>query len=218
MSIPTSTPHLPQPAPSGNAGLPLLRSPRLLLCAPQMAFGAAVADFYQRNAAHFAPWDPPLPDDHASLAGVAQPLADAVSAFADGRALRWWLRLRQPDGSAAPGVIGSVHLSAIARGPFHSANLGYALDAAQQGRGLMREALQAVLAEGFSSRVNLHRVQAGVRPENGRSMGLLWRLGFAEIGLAHQYLFIDGDWRDHILFERINGNFQAPDAWSRRRA
>ena len=192
----------------------LLRTPRLCLCAPEPAFAVAVADFYQRNAAHFAPWDPPLPHDHASLAGVTQPLVDGASAFAEGRALRWWLRLRQPDGSAAPAVVGSVHLSAIARGPFHSANLGYALDAAQQGRGLMREALLAALAEGFSARVNLHRVQAGVRPENGRSLALLRRLRFAEIGLARQYLFIDGDWRDHILFEQTNADFQAPDAWS----
>lgn len=199
-----------------DGALPLLRTPRLCLCAPEPAFAAAVADFYQRNAAHFAPWDPPLPDDHSGSAGVAQPLVNGASAFAGGSALRWWLRLRQPDGSAAPGVVGSVHLSAIARGPFHSANLGYALDAASQGQGLMREALQAALAEGFSARVNLHRVQAGVRPENFRSLALLRRLGFAEIGLARDYLFIAGAWRDHILFERTNADFQAPQAWSPR--
>ena len=200
-----------------DGALPLLHTPRLCLCAPEPAFAVAVADFYQRNAAHFAPWDPPLPDDHASLAGLAQSLADGASAFTDGRALRWWLRLRQPDGSAAPGVIGSVHLSAIARGPFHSANLGYALDADQQGQGLMHEALQAALDEGFSARLNLHRVQAGVRPENSRSLGLLRHLGFTEIGLARNYLFIAGAWRDHILFERINADFQASPSWSQRR-
>ena len=65
----------------------------------------------------------------------------------------------------------------------------------------MREALQATLADAFSPRVGLHRVQANVRPENTRSLALLDRLGFEREGLAREYLFIDGAWRDHVLHE-----------------
>jgi ribosomal-protein-alanine N-acetyltransferase len=63
----------------------------------------------------------------------------------------------------------------------------------------MREALIAVLADAFGPRVNLHRVQANARPENLRSLGLLDRLGFEREGLAREYLFIDGAWRDHVM-------------------
>ena len=200
-----------------SAAYAQLHTQRLLLQAPDAMPGttsgarqvAAVADFYRRNRAHFAPWDPPLPADHAEPERVAQALADAADAFVSGRSLRWWL---QPVGQPER-VIGSVHLSSVVRGAFQSCNLGYAIDAAAQGQGLMQEALHAVLAEAFSPRLNLHRVQAGVRPDNSRSLAVLARLGFQEIGLARRYLFIDGDWRDHRLFALTNPGFIRPADW-----
>lgn len=190
-----------------------LRTARLLLQAPDAAPAnpqvAAVVDFYRRNSAHFAPWNPPLPPDHAAPDRVAQALADGAEAFATGHALRWWLTpASQPDR-----VIGQVHLSGILRGAFQSCNLGYALDASCQGQGLMHEALHAVVNEAFSPRLNLHRIQAGVRPENHRSLAVLARLGFREIGLARGYLFIHGGWRDHRLFELTNPSFVRPADW-----
>ena len=193
--------------------LSTLHTPRLRLLAPDATPGnpqvAAVADYYRRNATHFAPWDPPLPPDHAAPDRVAQALADGAEAFASGRAWRWWLEPLDHPGR----VIGQVHLSGVARGPFQSCNLGYALDAGCQGCGLMHEALQHVVAQAFSPQLNLHRIQAGVRPENHRSRAVLARLGFAEIGLARHYLFIDGAWRDHLLVERINPGFVVPADW-----
>ena len=190
-----------------------LQTRRLWLQAPDSTPGtaqvAAVADFYRRNAAHFAPWDPPLPADHAAPDRVQLALADGAEAFATGRALRWWL---QPAGDSTR-VVGSVHLSGVVRGAFQSCNLGYALDAGSQGQGLMTEALQAVVAEAFSPRLNLHRLQAAVRPENHRSLAVLARLGFQPIGLARHYLFIDGAWRDHQLFDLTNPGFVAPADW-----
>ncbi len=51
-------------------------------------------------------------------------------------------------------------------------------------------------------------------PENERSARLLARLGFVRVGLARNYLFINGAWRDHVLTERINPRFD--DAIFRR--
>ncbi len=196
-----------------SAAYTQLHTPRLQLRAPEAMPGstqvAAVADFYRRNAAHFAPWDPPLPADHAAPDRVALALAEGAEAFATGRALRWWLH---PAGQPAR-VIGSVHLSSVVRGGFQSCNLGYAIDAGCEGQGLMREALQAVIAEAFSPRLNLHRLQAAVQPENLRSLAVLARLGFDEIGLARHYLFIHGDWRDHRLFALCNPGFVRPADW-----
>jgi ribosomal-protein-alanine N-acetyltransferase len=47
--------------------------------------------------------------------------------------------------------------------------------------------------------MRLHRIMANHRPENERSARLLERLGFVREGLAKDYLFIDGDWCDHVL-------------------
>jgi ribosomal-protein-alanine N-acetyltransferase len=110
-------------------------------------------------------------------------------------------------------VIGSVHYSQVSRGAFQSAMLGYALDRGHVGQGLMAEALAASLAEMFSPRVNLHRVQAAYRPENVRSGNVLERLGFTLEGLAPDYLYIDGAWRDHRVMSIRNPRFAAPDGW-----
>lgn len=181
----------------------MLQSPRLRLLAAHEDLATSVADFYARNARHLAPWDPPSPPDFATVSAQRDRLRKAVAEAAAGSGLRWWL---QPV-DAHELLIGSIGLSQISRGPFQNAMLGYAIDAAREGRGLMREALQAVLAHAFSPSFNLHRIQANVRPENSRSVALLERLGFEDEGLARDYLYIDGAWRDHRMFALRNAAF-----------
>ena len=180
-----------------------LRTPRLRLLPAHEDLAAAAADFHARNAAHLAPWEPPAPPDFATEPQQRERLRRAAADAAAGSALRWWL---QP--TAGPDrLVGSVGLSQIARGPFQNAMLGYAIDAGWEGQGLMREALQAVVAHAFSPAVHLHRIQASVRPENVRSVALLQRFGFDDEGLARAYLYIDGAWRDHRLFALRNAAF-----------
>lgn len=186
-----------------------LDTPRLRLQAPSAGLAPALLSFHRRNVAHLAPWDPPMPTGFLTLETQALRIEQATLAFERGEALRWWL---QPVDDPLT-IVGVIGLSQIARGVFHSAALGYAIDAACQGQGLMSEALQAVLAEAFGERVALHRVQAAVRPENQRSVALLSRLGFESIGLARDYLFIDGAWRDHGLWQRLNPAFRVPIDW-----
>jgi ribosomal-protein-alanine N-acetyltransferase len=190
----------------------LIDTRRLQLLATHAGLAEPVAQFYRRNAAHFAPWDPPQPADHASTARVAQSLAEGQEAFQAGRGHRWWLVLRE----APQQVIGSVHLSNIVRGPFQSCHLGYAIDVGHEGLGLMHEALRATLDAAFSLSIHLHRVQAAVRPENRRSVALLGRLGFHDEGLGRDYLYIDGAWRDHRIFALTNDGFMPPEYWPRK--
>ena len=49
----------------------------------------------------------------------------------------------------------------------------------------------------------LHRLEAGTLLDNAGSQTVLRRNGFQEIGIAPRYLFIAGDWRDHLLFQRL---------------
>lgn len=164
----------------------------------------ATAQFMVRNEAHFRRWDPPRPADIGTTAHWRRQLASAVREFRAGVAVRWAL-FDIGAGVRAP-VLGRVNFTQIFRGPFQSCVLGYQLDAAAQGKGLMQEALQEALRDIFAVRA-LHRVQAAYLPENERSARLLLRLGFTRIGVARRYLFIDGAWRDHVLCELINDNF-----------
>ncbi len=62
----------------------------------------------------------------------------------------------------------------------------------------MTEALLVATRWAFKE-LRLHRIMANYQPRNERSGRLLERLGFVREGLAHQYLFIDGEWKDHVL-------------------
>ena len=96
--------------------------------------------------------------------------------------------LLQPIGDATR-VIGSINFTNIVRGAFQSCTLGYALDQASEGQALMTEALRAAIAEMFSPRVNLHRIQAAFRPENARS------------ALLSIEIFLDA--QDHLALELV---------------
>lgn len=188
-------------------------TPRLRLLAPDpdpaLGQARAVAAYLARNAAHLAPWDPPHSPDDNEPDAVQGRLVTGAAAFGAGQAWRWWLVQADEPGR----VIGSVSLSNLSRGAFQNCSLGYALDAACQGRGLMHEALQAVIAEAFSPAIHLHRLQAAVQPENRRSLAVLVRSGFTDEGLARDYLYIAGAWRDHRLLALTNPAFIAPAHW-----
>lgn len=186
-----------------------LETERLVLRATDPALAGAVADYLQRTREAHAPWNPPMHADFFTAQGQAERLAAAATAEAERLQIGWFLTLQGGD----PGrVIGHARLSQIARGPFHNAMLGYAIDPEHEGCGLMRETLDAVLADAFGARVGLHRVQANVLPENARSLALLERLGFEREGLARNYLFIGGAWRDHVMTARLNPNWPADRA------
>lgn len=173
---------------------PELHTARLVLRASDPALAEASAGYYRRNRAAHARWNPPQPASMFTVDGQRERLAASATSIAAGALAGWWVFGQSEPDTA----IGQIHLSQIARGPFCNAMLGYSIDAAHEGRGLMREALESVLADAFG-RLALHRVQANVRPENTRSLALLQRLGFEQEGLARAYLFIDGAWRDHLM-------------------
>lgn len=185
----------------------ILITDRLQLRPAEPALAVPLAQFIQRNRTHFAPWEPPRSFDIESAEAWVPRLLDAVAARAAGQEVRWLLLPRADDAAPAP-VIGRINFTSIARGPFQSCALGYQIDVAHEGRGLMREALSVAIAHLFGT-LKLHRIEANYRPENVRSGALLARLGFVKTGLAPKYLFIDGDWRDHVQTQLINDAFDA---------
>ena len=197
------------PPPSVIVAASEFETARLRLVASEPSMSRQVLAFVARNHAHFAPWDPPTPEGFFTVRGQRERLLKSRRAFAAGEAFRYWLyTLDDPTR-----VVGQVHIFSISRGAFHSAMLGYQLDQDQQGSGLMHEALQTLLAEMFSDRVRLHRIQAAHLPENLRSAAVLARLGFQPEGLAKNYLFINGQWRDHVINALLNPQFLGAPAY-----
>ena len=93
-------------------------------------------------------------------------------------------------------IVGVANLSEIVRGLFQSAYLGFYGHITYSGRGLIREGLLLLLRHAFRQ-MKLHRIEANVQPENGRSLGLIRSLGFRREGFSPKYLKIGGQWRDH---------------------
>jgi ribosomal-protein-alanine N-acetyltransferase len=96
-------------------------------------------------------------------------------------------------------LAGQITASNVVRGAFDSTAVGYWVDSAVAGRGVLPTAL-AMLVDHCLGPVGLHRVEANIRPENTASRRVVEKLGFHEEGLHLRYLFIDGAWRDHVSF------------------
>lgn len=171
-----------------------LTTPRLLIEPMVPEHAARLADFFRRNEAHLSPWDPPRPRGITEVAYWQAESARAAEEYREGAVARWVMFARDE----RERIVGRANYTQIVRGPFQSCMLGYAIDRGCEGMGLMHEALQATLEHAFNV-LRLHRVQANYLPENQRSARLLARLGFRIEGLAREYLFINGAWRDHVL-------------------
>ncbi|VVO76102.1 Putative ribosomal N-acetyltransferase YdaF [Pseudomonas fluorescens] len=193
--------------------MPLLTLPcprlTLAILAPDQA--ELESDFYQRNQRHLAPWSPIRTTDYFSTAQIRRRLEIQASAFDAGLAMHF--ALLSADGQE---MIGACNFSGIIRGAFQACYLGYHIDQAQQGQGLMQEALETGIGYMFETQ-NLHRIMANYIPGNERSARLLERLGFEQEGYAKAYLNIAGRWQDHVLTALVNPGFEAPgQRWSRR--
>lgn len=142
--------------------------------APELA--PAVLDYYIRNAAFLAPFEPERPADFYTPEHHARELAADAQHAAQGTGVRFYIVLKDDPGR----VVGSIALNNIVRGAFQSCFLGYKLDGA------------------------LHRVEANVMPRNKASLRVLEKCGYRPEGLARRYLRINGVWEDHIHMVRLN--------------
>ena len=95
--------------------------------------------------------------------------------------------------------VGQLTVSNIVRGSAQFASVGYWIDRAYAGRGIIPRALAMAIDHSFGP-VGLHRVEVAIRPENASSLRVVEKLGIPEVGFAPRYLHIDGAWRDHRIF------------------
>jgi ribosomal-protein-alanine N-acetyltransferase len=102
---------------------------------------------------------------------------------------------------------GEINLNAIQRGPFQNAYVGYWIDEALAGQGLMPESV-VVLARFAFEELGLHRLQISVIPRNTASRRVPEKLGFREEGTALRYLEINGVWEDHVRYAMTSEDWE----------
>ena len=166
---------------------------RLVLRQTVCADAAALLANYEANRAHLAPWEPLRAQQFYTREAIDERLAEMARQMAAGTTLS--LLLCEPLGGR---IIGECNFTNMVRGPFQACYLGFTIDARDEGKGLMREALAAAIGYVFE-KYGLHRIMANHMPANRRSGQLLARLGFEVEGRARAYLRINGAWEDHVL-------------------
>jgi ribosomal-protein-alanine N-acetyltransferase len=94
--------------------------------------------------------------------------------------------------------VGQLTVNGITWGSFRSGYVGYWIDQAYAGRGVIPTALALTVDHCFA--VGLHRIEVNIRPENAASRRVVEKLGFRQEGLRSRMLHIDGAWRDHLSY------------------
>jgi ribosomal-protein-alanine N-acetyltransferase len=162
----------------------------------------AVADFSQwhevrtRSAGWLTRWEPRRPPG-------APDVVDSRAAFA----ARCRARDRERQLGAGygfgifdgPRFCGEINVNGVQRGPFQSAYVGYWVDEACAGQGLVPEAVVIVCRHAFED-LGLHRLQIAIIPRNAASRRVVEKLKIREEGVAVRYLEINGVWEDHIRY------------------
>jgi ribosomal-protein-serine acetyltransferase len=93
-------------------------------------------------------------------------------------------------------------------------SLGYWIDAAQQGKGVITRCCAAMLDYLFEE-LRLHRVEIRCGTGNTRSGAIPERLGFTREGLLRQGEWVNGQWVDLVVWGMIEAEWRAAARGSR---
>ena len=104
--------------------------------------------------------------------------------------------------------VGELTLSSIQRGPFQSASIGYWVDQAWAGQGLVPEAVVVTLRFAFEM-LGLHRVEISIIPRNSASRRVTEKLDLRLEGVSERFLEIDGEWEDHVRYAMTAEEWQS---------
>ena len=126
---------------------------------------------------------------------------------------RWIITLK---GEGQP--IGSLGFYKWTHERGYQAEMGYDLEREHWGKGIMTEAMEAVIDFGFE-KMELNRIEVFIMPRNKRSIKMIKRLGFKKEGLLRQRYFDEfGNYADDILFSMLRSDWEALRAdWKKKR-
>src|ERR1019366_4800447 len=132
-----------------------------------------------RNAPWLRPWEPTNPETPLYRSSL-------------GQAIPWVV-------SYGDKFVGQLTVGSITWGSARSGQVGYWIDEAYAGRGIIPTTLAMAVDHCFGV-VGLHRLEASIRPENHASRRVVEKLGFREEGIRVRQLHINGAWRDHVCY------------------
>ncbi|MFE6040730.1 GNAT family N-acetyltransferase [Streptomyces sp. NPDC056452] len=169
-------------------------STRIRLIEP--ADAAPIAAHRVRDVEAFRPWEPAQSADFFTPEGQAARIDSLLAGY---RAGTVWPGVVLADDQ----VIGQVTVGGILPQPhLRRGSVGYWIASTAQNQGHAGHAVGLALRV-MTDELGLHRAEASTNLENLPSQRVLRRNGFTPYGVAHSSIFLDGSWRDGLLWERI---------------
>jgi len=156
---------------------------------------SALAAAYARNREHLGRWDPVRPESFFTAEGQAAHISERLALEKQGLFANF--TLIGPSGD----VVGRANIQNIIRGTMQGGTLGYWVDQGHLRRGLAKASVEFL--EERALELGLHRLEAGTMVENVASQRVLEACGYEQYGLAPKLLFLNGAWRDHVLFQKL---------------
>ncbi|WP_313524774.1 GNAT family protein [Shinella sp.] len=143
------------------------------------------------------PWEPTWRGDELTESSFRARVLRNEQEFSSGQAVPLFVFTR-----AEKTLLGGLTVGYIRRGAAQCCMIGYWMGERHAGQGHMFGALKLVIPYIFSS-LQLHRIEAACIPDNTRSIRLLEKAGFQQEGYLREYLKINGEWRDHVMFSLL---------------
>jgi methylmalonyl-CoA/ethylmalonyl-CoA epimerase len=172
---------------------PVLETERLWLREFRPADAEAVFEMYARSDMNQRLEHEPM----QSIEEAEQRVRGRIGLFERGMGYRWAMTFK----GAPDKVIGSCGYFHVRVGT-QTFEMGYEVHPAHWRKGIMSEALTAMLEYSFSEAalMPVHRLEALVDPQNVASIKLLEKLGFVAEGLRREFGYWKGKYQDVKLF------------------
>lgn len=179
---------------------PVLETPRLVLreITPGDA-GFWLRNFSDPQVVELTAYEPPADLDAAK----AELIQYAIRPFEQRTGIRWGIALR-----GSSDLIGTLGYHQWLREGGDHARVGYDLLPEHRRRGIMTEAMEAILAYGFEE-MHLHRVEALIDPANVASIRLVERLGFRRDGVLRENTYFRARFIDDAVYSLLAREWRA---------
>lgn len=177
---------------------PVLYGQQLMLRLPRFRDFDQWHALRRESRSFLQPWEPSWRAEDMTERAFRQRVIRNEQEFVTGMAVPLFLFHTQTED-----LLGGITIGLIRRGAAQSCMIGYWMGERHAGKGHMFAALELAIPYMFGA-LELHRIEAACIPDNVNSLRLLKKAGFEQEGLLRDYLKINGEWRDHLLFSRLN--------------
>lgn len=166
---------------------------KLVKLAPTIENLRVVFDIIVANREEFRPW-------LEWTDSVQKPEDELPLLERDKDSAEWFIKWN----NTIVGRIGFVKLSE----KNNLGEVGYYLDKNAGGRGIMTAAFELLEKNAFEN-WEFNRIEVKIDPDNKKSLGVVKRLNYTQEGVLRQDHFINGVYRDTLLFSKLKSEYKS---------